>query len=344
MARIAFIGTALLKTLLKENLIDIEFYETFMRSLQTPVSTMQDDLLLLKNKKLTHSKFIKKYGHLRSGTYDIQAPRYDKKNPFSNLEEITSTRKPKFVLKNPQKLSKLIKQHGFTCSLEDFFIFIKKSLIYREILKFEFTKNLSLSLELIAYCGEKMGFSRDDLSHLSIQTILKFENVKKTKSFWKQKILEQRIKMIKNNLLQLPPLLLSNDDFEILEYYVSKPNFISSKKITKEICILDKSFTDISNKIVLIENADPGYDWIFSKKPAGLITKYGGVASHMAIRCSELGLPAAIGCGDTLYPKLLQSTKLLLDCVNKQIISLEHKVFDEFLEEKKVLRSLGYIK
>jgi len=344
MARMAFIGTALLKTLLKENLIDINFYETFMRSLQTPVSTMQDDLLLLKNKKLTSSKFIKKYGHLRSGTYDIQAPRYDKKNPFSNLDEIKNTRKPKFVLKNSQKLFKLIKQHGFTCSLEDFFIFIQNSLIYREILKFEFTKNLSLSLELIAHCGEKMGFSREDLSHLSIKTILKFENVKKTKSFWKQKISEQRIKMIKNNLLQLPPLLLSDDNFEILEYYVSKPNFISSKKITKEICILDKSPTDISNKIVLIENADPGYDWIFSKKPAGLITKYGGVASHMAIRCSELGLPAAIGCGDTLYPKLLQSSKLLLDCVNKQIISLEHKVFDEFLEEKKVLRSLGYIK
>ena len=316
MARIAFIGTALLKTLLKENLIDIDFYEALMRSLQTPVSTMQDDLLLLQNKKLTSSKFLAKYGHLRSGTYDIQAPRYDTKNPFSNLEEIKNTRKPKFVLKNSHKLSKLIKQHGFTCSLEDLFVFIQNSLIYREILKFEFTKNLSLSLELIAHWGEKMGFSREDLSHLSIQTIFKFENVKKSKSFWKQKISEQRIKMIKNNLLQLPPLLLSDDNFEILEYYISKPNFITSKKITKETCILEKSSTDISNKIVLIENADPGYDWIFSKKPAGLITKYGGVASHMAIRCSELGIPAAIGCGDTLYPKLLQSSKLLLDCIN----------------------------
>ncbi len=58
MARIAFIGTALLKTLLKENLIDNDFYEALMRSLQTPVSTMQDDLLLLQNKKLTSSKFI----------------------------------------------------------------------------------------------------------------------------------------------------------------------------------------------------------------------------------------------------------------------------------------------
>ena len=52
---------------------------------------------------------------------------------------------------------------------------------------------------------------------------------------------------------------------------------------------------------VLLENADPGFDWIFTKNPAGLITKYGGVASHMSIRCAEIGLPAAIGCGESLF-------------------------------------------
>ena len=31
------------------------------------------------------------------------------------------------------------------------------------------------------------------------------------------------------------------------------------------------------------------------KKIKGLITKYGGVNSHMAIRCAELSVPAAIG-------------------------------------------------
>ena len=57
----------------------------------------------------------------------------------------------------------------------------------------------------------------------------------------------------------------------------------------------------MSGSIVFIPNADPGFDWIFSKKPSGLITKYGGIASHMAIRCAELGLPAAIGCGEILF-------------------------------------------
>ena len=44
---------------------------------------------------------------------------------------------------------------------------------------------------------------------------------------------------------------------------------------------------NIKNKIILIEKADPGFDWIFSKKIKALITKYGGVNSHMSIKFSK---------------------------------------------------------
>ena len=53
----------------------------------------------------------------------------------------------------------------------------------------------------------------------------------------------------------------------------------------------------MNNKIVLLENADPGYDFIFSHNIKGLITEYGGSNSHMSIRCLELGVPAIIGIG-----------------------------------------------
>ena len=96
--------------------------------------------------------------------------------------------------------------------------------------------------------------------------------------------------------------------------------------------------------MILIENADPGYDWIFTKNPAGLITKYGGIASHMSIRCAEISLPAAIGCGEILFEQLVLSSMVLLDCENNQIVILEQKVDDEYIEERKTLKSLGYIK
>ena len=68
----------------------------------------------------------------------------------------------------------------------------------------------------------------------------------------------------------------------------------------------------------MIENGDPGYDWVFTKNPIGLITKYGGVASHMSIRCAELGIPAAIGCG-TIFDKLNDKDYITLNCKSKKI-------------------------
>ena len=66
----------------------------------------------------------------------------------------------------------------------------------------------------------------------------------------------------------------------------------------------------------MLENADPGFDFIFSFKISGLITKYGGANSHMTIRCNELNIPAAIGCGETIFEQIKQSKKINLNCKN----------------------------
>ena len=144
----------------------------------------------------------------------------------------------------------------------------------------------------------------------------------------------------------LPPLIFSEFDFKILTYYTAKPNFITNKTINGNLIHLTtaEKIPDLSQSLIMIENADPGFDWIFTKDPIGLITKYGGVASHMAIRCAELGLPAAIGCGEIIFEKLRYAEKIMLDCKNEQIIVLRHRKSDEYIEERKILKSLGYIK
>ena len=102
---------------------------------------------------------------------------------------------------------------------------------------------------------------------------------------------------------------------------VSVPNFITYKLIEGNVVFLSskKSNLKLKDKIVLIESADPGYDWLFGHNIKGLITKYGGANSHMTIRCNELEIPAAIGCGDSLFSKLETTKKLLLNCKNKII-------------------------
>ena len=69
----------------------------------------------------------------------------------------------------------------------------------------------------------------------------------------------------------------------------------------------------------MIPQADPGYDWLFGRQIAGLITKFGGANSHMAIRAAEFNLPAALGIGETQYRVLAQSFELELDPANKMI-------------------------
>lgn len=77
-----------------------------------------------------------------------------------------------------------------------------------------------------------------------------------------------------------------------------------------------KSFAD---NIVLIESADPGYDWIFSRGIKGFITMYGGANSHMAVRAGELGIPAAVGVGKTCFEQLKCAQFIELDTQTKII-------------------------
>jgi len=347
MARLSFIGTILLKSF-QEYSKSQNFFDTFLFSITTPLTEIQNDLVDYKNKRISKHDFLLKYGHLRPGTYDITNQTYSNNDKFLSEISFTKKTKPKKPNFDGKKFSKLLSKELNLSSSVNVMNLISTSIAQREKFKFEFSKNLSAALELIALVGENHGFSRDEISNLEINTILKSKNHTKFKIIkeWKQKINSQKNTKIINNNFILPPIIISKNDFDIINYYTSKPNYITNKTIRNSILELksDTKLELIENSILLIENADPGFDWIFTKKPAGLITKYGGVASHMSIRCAEIGLPATIGCGEILYEKLKSSLKIQLDCKNQQIFVLKHKKFDDYIEERKILKSLGYIK
>ena len=349
MARIAFISSIIIKSLSKKNIFTEKLIHEFMNSLETPLSKFQNDLTKYYENKITKESFLKKYGHLRPGTYDITIDRYDMENKF--LENITfqqyHTSKPvSYFSRKFQKISSINK---FDIDPESFFLFLKDSIILRENLKFEFTQNLSNAIELIADAGKDLGFFRDDLSYLEIDKILKnYRKLPKNEFINYLKICINKNKNCfrLNNYLVLPSFISSEKDFDIINLRIAKPNFITQKSVTSNLVNLDKKThdTNFNNKIILLEHADPGFDWIFTRNPSGLITKYGGVASHMSIRCSELNLPAAIGCGSIIYDQIKDASKILLDCKNQQIIPLEFEKSNQNNEEKKILKSLGYIK
>jgi len=348
-ARLAFIANILLKGLTDISNIKKSEIDKFMNSISTPVTEFQNDLFNLKMKKITKTEFLDKYGHLRPGTYDIAIKRYDKMPELLEDLKLLHIKKPLKAKKTQQNgLQNIIKKHGLIFKKIDFFDFIRSTINLRERTKFEFTKSLSDAIELIADGGNEIGLTREELANLSLDDILKYKtkNRKELKKLWKKKITSNQKNFQINEYIQLPPIIFSENDFTIIHHYIAEPNYITKKKIISGTILLDdlKQIRNIDSNIVLIENADPGFDWIFAKNPSGLITKYGGVASHMAIRCAELGLPAAIGCGEILFNKLKMSSKINLNCKDKDILVLEYNVKKDYSEEKKILKSLGYIR
>ena len=204
--------------------------------------------------------------------------------------------------------------------------FIAETTVLREKYKFEYTKNLSLALEMLSDIGEEIQLSRKELSLLRIEDVINLDkDIEKEDVYniWYPHILGQSKISNYFNKISFPSLLFESKDFDLVKSYSVKPNFITSKIIRAELLNLNSLPLDrnynINGKIVLIENADPGYDWIFLKNIKGLITKYGGAASHMAIRSTEFGIPSVIGCGDILYRKIESATILEIDCKSQKI-------------------------
>lgn len=336
LARLAFIAKSFLISMKNEGIISEDSYHAVLNSIETVASNFSADLKRMHEGRISKDLFFKKYGHLRPGTYDITAPRYDSvKSLFKGYDPSCERNKRSHICKKHAMskkemlcLDRHIKKHGLYGDSVFLMDFIKKAIEYREYSKFEFTKTLSDALEVIAQAGKCLGFSRSDLGDMDLNTIMKFRNPEYADTEYAKDVLAQsKERHYKerqwSNLLVLPPVITSESDFHHVISYESRPNFITDKMLRAPVLRFDRSLflrsDKLSKHIVMLENADPGYDWIFSKKPLGIITKYGGVASHMAIRCAEFGIPAAIGCGESLYEKLAESKAVIIDCTKKML-------------------------
>ena len=313
LARCGFIAVELLNSMEENNIITKENKIEFLKNIETITIKMKNDL-----NHLTKKKFLQKYGHLRPGTYDINSGNYrDNFNLyFGNFNK--KKKKKRIISKKISFNKKDIKTLGIYKNKDQLLKFIKESIQYREYSKFIFSKSIDLIFENLNKFGGKYGISTDDLSYLKIDNILQMYfnlSKKKTVPWLKKYILENKQEYFMNKNIILPDVIKSGKDLFIQEQFTEKLNFISNKTISDKIYIFNKN--KIMKKyegIICIENADPGYDFLFEKNIKGLITKYGGLNSHMAIRCAELNLPALIGVGEKNFKNICNHNYMKLNC------------------------------
>jgi glutamine kinase len=332
LARHGFIARTILLSLQRRGILTSDEVQGIQSGVRTVASTLVHDMHRLQAGEMSQPAFMAEYGHLRPGTYDILSPRYDQMQDFGKAGSKTHqpTHADEFNLSAAKKaeIGRLLQAEGFPeLDAEKLLAYVSAATAGREYGKFIFTRSVSNMLELIAAFGEQNGLSRDEMSHVPIDDILSVFAKSSEGS------IEERLRRISeleaerhviSAAIRLPQLLIDEASVHVVPFQVSQPNFITHKKITAAAVLLsvEKAPPDLTGKIVLIESADPGFDWIFSQQIGGLITKYGGANSHMAIRCAEFGIPAAIGCGEQRFEVFANASQLLLDCASGLIMPL----------------------
>ncbi len=324
LARAAFIAVQMLRSMVTKGILQEEDYQAFMNDVNTISSNMNQDFMTQ-----PRDIFLKKYGHLRPGTYDIHSKRYDEAPDLyfdwnKEIEEKAEEKRTNFRLSLEQMhtLTEALKENGLSDNILELMDFIKSVIEGREYGKFIFTKNLSKAIQMIGEIGKEYGFSKEDCSYLDIQTVRGlYASTKDEKNSFCHSIERGKEAYKITKAITLAPVIIHPWDVWQFYYPDTEPNYITLKIARGKVKVLEsqEEMKDMEDKILLIPSADPGYDWIFSWGIKGFITKYGGANSHMAIRAGELGVPAAIGVGAKEFEIYKKAEILEIDTLAKSI-------------------------
>ncbi|MBI3896313.1 MAG: hypothetical protein HY313_10340 [Acidobacteria bacterium] len=335
LARSGFIAVGFLDSMVSCGILSESHKAAFLESVHTPANEMQRDAYLVKSGKRDWAHFVGAYGHLRPGTYDILSPTYREEAKLILRPMIAASfgarrkKQRQWNVSTRHRIEVALENLGVRFDASNFELMLRKAIEGREWSKFSFSKNLSLALDALAEFGEGQGSSRDDISHLDIREIQAARSMSAIGACesLRAAIASRRRDFERMQATSLPSQIGSEIDFLRFEQPPCEPNFVTRKAVQAEIRLAaggSARATDwLKGKIAVLPSADPGYDWIFTRGIVGLVTMYGGVNSHMAIRAASFGLPAAIGVGESLYERISHARLLEINCAARQIRIVE---------------------
>lgn len=318
-ARAAFMATQFLDSFVALGIFSAHQKQDFLYSLNTVSKKLSADLMSVFEDKISKDDFLSEYGHLRPGTYDINSLTYAEAfDTYFNTKPY-DYKSIDFEWKVLQKemISSLLLESNLEINFDELTDFIREAIEAREYAKLIFTKSLSQVLVYIEQYGARLGISRADMAYLSIGEIMRlYSSVEASDvaDIFDKEIQRNKKEYLFTQAVKLPSLLVTSEDIYHYALEEAEPNFITLKSVIAKVTMWNDNVKD---KIVCIENADPGYDFLLTKGIAGLITCYGGANSHMAIRCAESGIPAIIGAGEKLFSNYSKAKVIELDAASR---------------------------
>lgn len=322
LARAGFIAIQILKSFISEDIITEAEYANFLSSINSVSSRMTTDFV-----QLNKDAFLDTYGHLRPGTYDIQSYRYDEQPDLYFKWENATTNDSQvahapfsLTISQLRKIQACIDRDKLNISTLELLEFIKTAVESREYSKFIFSRSVSEFLKLTEEYAATYGINRDDCAYLNLNTLMSlYSSCRNPADMLHKSIRAEKDSYELTSTIQLPPLITDSSQVWLFDIPETSPNFITQNMAIGHVATPNIPRDMLTDSILLIPSADPGYDWIFSHRIAGFITQYGGVNSHMAIRAGELGIPAVIGAGEIKFLQWIEAKTLKIDCLNKQV-------------------------
>lgn len=317
LARCAFVAVSILR-----NNFTGEIVDKILMNVETVNKKFLKDAYHAKVGTIPRNIFYETYGHLRPGTYNISSPCYSSNiSRFMDPAIQSASESPcvdEIDIGLFSDLCSRFQKNGVNIDSTSLWLFLRESIEGRELSKFQFTRLLSYVLEKLQICSEELGFDVEEIQTFRIDYLLNllggnFIKDLDFKSISELVIANNRRYEIEESFI-LPDIMSSAEELISFKQSNFLANFIGSDAISGKIVLLDIiANDDLNGKVVCIPFADPGYDWIFGSDILGLVTEYGGSNSHMAIRCAELGITAAIGVGGNRFNEIRRSSSIYIN-------------------------------
>ncbi len=304
LARIAFIAEAQLRSAVALEALSAE------RALELRLYAGGVSGVMHRHRQAVHND-----SSLRPSSFDITQPLWQPSRGDLALQAADTAQD--FSLR-PRELNALNQLFGacrLSASAPHWAAWASAATAAREWGKFRFSQPLAALIEYLAETAAERDLDRETLSWLTLSECIAAVSGKSSADARAQAALAQQRAQAESQQM-LSPVLRSTADMQRFDSLDTQPNFVGIAARHGPLRVLDHGHPEQHverGDVVAVRHADPGYDWLFERGIAGLLTAWGGAHSHMGIRCAEHGLPAALGCGEAVWAQAQRAASARID-------------------------------
>lgn len=174
--------------------------------------------------------------------------------------------------------------HGFTLAHQA-----------RDWCKLALAVELSAGLERLNEMAASRGHGRAQLSWLQLDDL---DDARL--ATWAQRADLRQRRHAADSLLRMPLLLDGACDLRRVISSPGRPTYLGRGRVHAPVVAIGPESVPeqlLPGSVAVLERCEPGFDWVFGRRPAAIVTAFGGPNAHVALRAHELNCPALLGIG-----------------------------------------------